>query len=298
MLKAVSSNVGCWNSEEIQKNKTFLETVAVAAQAMGKTTEQRRQESLKRISSEVQELRQQLKRVKLDSDDVDLDLHVSDGAKSCPQGDVQSKKETVYDEHLSAHSLQGESLQQLLKSCDDQRSFCQGIYGALIELVGEVGQLPREDNAKCIRQLYDFTKELQDQEKTLFSKIEQLACCQCQQSNDLQATQVKKLDKWKRTQKEQVEGVEKLLLSLLNQWTMERRESHGKMEKSQKLLNRRSEPIKSTSSSSGLGRRRAKTELPKNHSKSQNDISSPVCVHRMCVVDTNKKLKKEKKVSP
>ena len=217
---------------QIQKNKRFLETVAVAAQAMGKTTEQRRQESLKRISSEVQELRQQLKRVKLDTGDADLDLDVSDGVKSCPQGDVQSKKETVDVEHLSEYSLQGESLQQLLKSCNDQRIFCQGIYGALIELVGEVGQLPREDNAMCIRQLYDFTKELQDQEKALFSKIEQ-ACCQSQQSNDLQATQVKELDKWKRAQKEQVEGVEKLLLSLLYQGTVERRESHGKMEKSQ-----------------------------------------------------------------
>ena len=48
-----------------------MENVAVAAQEMAKTTEQRRQESLKRISSEVQELRQKLKKVKLDCGDGD-----------------------------------------------------------------------------------------------------------------------------------------------------------------------------------------------------------------------------------
>jgi len=188
---------------------------------MGKTTEQRRQESLKRISSEVQELRQQLKRVKLDCGDVDLGA--SDTVKSCAQGDVQSIKEAVDDEHVnsvSVHSSQGESVQQLLKSCEDQRTFCEGIYGALIKLVGEVGQ-PREDNAKCIRQLCDFIKELVDQEKTFFSKIEQVRS-QSQHLNEVQVVQVEELDKWKRVQKEQVEGVEKLLLLLLNQGIREK----------------------------------------------------------------------------
>lgn len=219
---------------QIQKNKRFLETVAVAAQDMGKTADQRRQESLKRISSEVQELRQQLKRVKLDCGDADLHVDSSDGVKSCPQGDVQSIKEAVDNVHVNSvceHSSQGESVQQLLKSCEDQRMFCQGIYDALIKLVGEVGQ-PREDNAKCIRQLCDFTKELQDQEKTFFAKIE-LVRSQSQQLDELQVARLEKLDKWKRAQKQQVEGVEKLLSSLLSQGTMERRESHGKMEKSQ-----------------------------------------------------------------
>ena len=199
---------------------------------MGKTAEQRRQESLKRISSEVQELRQQLKRVKLDCGDADLDT--SNGVKSCPQGDVQSIKKTVDDDHftsVSEHSSQGESVQQLLKSCEDQRMFCEGIYGALIKLVGEVGQ-PREDNAECIRQLCHFIKELQDQERTFFSKIEQVRSRS--HLNELQVAQVQSLDKWKRVQKQQVEGVEKLLLLLLNQGPkVERRESHGKMEKIQ-----------------------------------------------------------------
>ena len=188
---------------------------------MGKTAEQRRQESLKRISSEVQELRRQLKRVKLDCGDADL--HTSDGVKSCAQGDVQSIKEAVDDEHVnlvSEHWSQGESVQQLLKSCEDQRTFCEGIYGALIKLVGEVGQ-PREDNAKCIRQLCDFIKELQDQEKTFFSKIEQVRS-QKQHLNELEVAQVEELDKWKRVQKQQVEGVSKLLLELLNQGMREK----------------------------------------------------------------------------
>ena len=202
---------------------------------MGKTTEQRRQESLKRISSEVQELRQQLKRVKLDCGDADVDS--SDGVKSCSRGDVQSINEAVDDElvnSVSEHSSQGESVQQLLKSYEDQRRFCEGIYGALIKLVGEVGQ-PREDNAKCIRQLCDFTKELQEQEKTLFSKIEHVHS-QSQHLDEVQVAKVENLDKWKRAQKQQVEGVERLLSNLLHQGKMERRESCGKMEKSQVSL--------------------------------------------------------------
>ena len=188
---------------------------------MGKSAEQRRQESLKRISSEVQELRQQLKRVKLDCGDANLDT--SDGVKSCPHGDMQSMKEAVDDEHVnsvSKHLSQGASVQQLLKSCEEQRTFCEGIYGALIKLVGEVGQ-PREDNSKCIQQLWDFTKELRDQEQTFFSKIEQVRS-QSQCLDEGQVAQVEELDKWKRAQKQQVEGVEKLLLLLLNQGMKEK----------------------------------------------------------------------------
>ncbi len=204
--------------------------MAVAAQDMGKTVEQRRQESLKRISSEVQELRQQLKRVKLDCVDTDS----SDGIQNSPREDTQSRKEAVDDANsVHVHASQGESVEQLLKSCEDQRVFCQGIYDALIKLIGEVGQ-PREDNSKCLRQLCDFTKELQDQEKTFFSRIELV---HGHHLNKVQVARVEKLEKWKRAQKEQVEGVEKLLSSLLNQGKMERRESQGKIEKRQVSFN-------------------------------------------------------------
>lgn len=197
---------------------------------MGKTAEQRRQESLKRISSEVQELRQQLKRVKLDCADADS----TDGIQNCSKEDTQSAKEVLDDANsVHVHASQGESVEQLLKSCEDQRIFCQGIYDALIKLIGEVGQ-PREDNSNCLRQLCDFTKELQDQEKTFFSRIELV---HGHHLDNLQVARVQKLEKWKRAQKEQVEGVEKLLSSLLNQGKMERRESQGKIEKRQVSFN-------------------------------------------------------------
>ena len=172
---------------------------------------QRRQESLKRISSEVQELRQQLKRVKLDCGDAD-----SSDSINCPREDTQSTKEVAADVNLvQVHASQGESVEQLLKSCEDQRRFCEGMYNALIKLVGEVGQ-PREDNFKCIKQLCDFTKELRDQEKTFFSKIE-LVRAQNQHLDELQVARLEELEKWKRAQTQQVEGVEKLLSILLNQ---------------------------------------------------------------------------------
>lgn len=210
---------------QILKNKRFLETVAVAAQDMGKTPEQRRQESLKRISSEVQELRQQLKKVKLDCGDVDL----SESVKNCPIDEAQPTCDSSEDAALMVHQSQGESVEQLIQSCEEQRRFCQGIYDALIKLIGEVGQ-PREDNAKCIRQLCDFTKELRDQEKTIFSKIELLRG-QNQHLDKHPVSRVEQLEKWQRAQKEQVEGVEKLLSSLLHQGGMERRQSQGKMER-------------------------------------------------------------------
>ena len=184
---------------------------------MGKTPDQRRQESLKRISSEVQELRQQLKKVKLDRSDTD---------EAC--GEISNGHKVIQDS-LPANDLQvpeAKVLQQdpehLLQSCEEQHSLCQGIYSELIKLVGEVGQ-PRADNFMCIKQLCDFTRELREQEKTFFPKIEQLND-QKSHLDHLQVARVEKLEKWKRAQKEQVEGVEKLLSSLLKQ---------GKIEKSQ-----------------------------------------------------------------
>lgn len=191
---------------QIQKNKQFLETVAAAAQDMGKTADQRRQESLKRISSEVQELRQQLKRVKLDCRDTE----------SCGSGISDPEEETQpAKELLSDGKVPQQDAEHVLQSCEDQYSLCQGIYDALIKLIGEVGQ-PRDDNFMCIKQLCDFTKELRDQEKTFFHKLE-LLHNRTQHLDELQVAQVAKLEKWSRVQKQQVEGVEKLLSSLLSQ---------------------------------------------------------------------------------
>ena len=193
---------------QIQKNRQFLETVAVATQEMEKTAEQRRQESLKRISTEVQELRRRLKRIKLDSCNTKSGL---ESVFSDPSESKESSKELQDDANKVSH----QDAENLLQSCKEQRTFCQGIYNALIKLIGEIGQ-PRDDNFKCIKQLYEFTKELKDQEKTFFSKIEQLRR-QKPQLDELKVSQVKELEKWSRTQEAQIEGVEKLLSSLFTQ---------------------------------------------------------------------------------
>ena len=172
---------------------------------MGKTVEQRRQESLKRISSEVQELRQQLKRVKLDSSDVES-CAGSGGFKQI----TQPLKNDQNDVKMSSQDVP-----HLLHSCEEQHTFCQSIYNALIQLIGEVAPLG-EDNFMCIKQLYDFTKELKEQEKTFLPKIEVLRHLK-EQLDSLQVTQLEELEKWSRAQKEQVQGVEKLLSSLLHQ---------------------------------------------------------------------------------
>ena len=172
---------------------------------MGKTVEQRRQESLKRISSEVQELRQQLKRVKLDSSD----------AESCAgSGDFKQITQPLKNDQNDV-KMSSQDVTHLLHSCEEQHTFCQSIYNALIQLIGEVAPLG-EDNFMCIKQLYDFTKELKEQEKTFLPKIEVLRDLK-EQLDSLQVAQLKELEKWSRAQKEQVQGVEKLLLSLLHQ---------------------------------------------------------------------------------
>ena len=196
----------CWNfGLQIQKNSLFLETVAAAAEEMSKTSEQRRQESLKRISTEVQELRQQLKRIKLDCNDTEPCHMISE-----PKENTEPSKEVLNDGNIPH-----EDAACLLHACGEQRSLCQGMYSALIKLIGEVGQ-PRDDNFMCIKQLCDFTKELKDQEKTFFSKINQLDGLK-QQLDVPQVAQLEDLRKWSRAQKEQIEGVEKLLSSLLHQ---------------------------------------------------------------------------------
>ena len=172
---------------------------------MSKTPEQRRQESLKRISTEVQELRRQLKRIKLDCSDTQPCHMISE-----PKENTEPSKEVAND-RIVPH----QDAEYLLHSCKEQRTFCQGMYNALINLIGEVGK-PREDNFKCIKQLCDFTKELRDQVRTFFSKIDQLHLLK-QQLDKPQVEQEEELEKWSRAQKEQLEGVEKLLSNLLNQ---------------------------------------------------------------------------------
>lgn len=190
---------------QIQKNSQFLETVAAAAEEMDKTPERRRQESLKRISTEVQELRRQLKRIKLDCSDTEPCHMISE-----PKENTEPSTEVINDGNIPHKDAAC-----LLRACGEQRSLCQVTYSALIKLIGEVGQ-PRDDNFMCIKELCDFTKELKDQEKTFFSKINELDGLK-QQLDVPQVAQLEDLRKWSRAQKEQIEGVEKLLSSLLHQ---------------------------------------------------------------------------------
>ena len=172
---------------------------------MGKTVEQRRQESLKRISSEVQELRQQLKRVKLDSSDAESCAGSSDFKQI-----TQPLKNDQNDVKMSSQDVT-----HLLHSCNEQHTFCQSINDALIQLIVELVPLVK-DNFMCIKQLCVFTKELKEQEKRFLSKIEVLRDLK-EQLDSLQVAQLEELEKWSRAQKEQVQGVEKLLSSLLHQ---------------------------------------------------------------------------------
>ena len=174
----------------------MLETVAVAVQEMEKNPEQRREESLKRISSEVQELQQQLKRVRLDMD-----------RKNLPK-DKEPENDLLGPQQDEVH---------LLKSCEEQLSFCRGIFDALLKLTGEVGQL-KHDNIICISKLWDFTKELKHQEKQLLlsSKIKSLNSLKDNLDED-QTAELEKLTRWYKIHQEQFDELEKLLSMVLFQ---------------------------------------------------------------------------------
>ena len=173
---------------------------------MGPTVEQRRQESLKRFSSsEVQELRQQLKRVELDCSD----------AESCPgSSDFNQITEPLKNEQNDV-KMSSQDVTHLLHSCNEQHTFCQSINDALIQLIVELVPLVK-DNFMCIKQLCVFTKELKEQEKRFLSKIEVLRDLK-EQLDSFQVAYLEELEKWSRAQKEEVHGVEKLLFNSLHQ---------------------------------------------------------------------------------
>ena len=172
---------------------------------MGKTVEKRRQESLRRIYSDIQELRQEVKRVKLDCSN----------AQTCPgSSDFKQITQPLRNDQIDV-TMSSQDVTHLLRSCEEQHTFCQGIYNNLIQLIGEVAPLG-EDNFMCIKQLYDFTKELKEREKTFLPKFEVLLDVK-EQLDSLQVARLEKLVKWSRAQEERFQEVEKLLLSLLHQ---------------------------------------------------------------------------------
>ena len=195
------------------KNAQFLETVVTATQEKGKTTEQKKQENLKRISTDLQLLDQQLKRIK----------HDFSGAESCYMNDdPKENKEPSKQLQLQDGGKLYQFAECLLYSCEEQRAFCQGIYDVLIKLIAEFPQ-QSNDNFMCIKQLFDFTKQLKDQGKTFFGKIKQLGGLR-QQLNEPQVAQEEELAKWSRKQEKQIEEVEKLLSNMLSQGQIEQKQ--------------------------------------------------------------------------
>ncbi|KAK2549955.1 hypothetical protein P5673_029403 [Acropora cervicornis] len=285
LLRPVKRDDGKWDPNE--KNKAVLQTVAAVVQEVEKTPEQRREDSLKRINSEVQELRQQLKKMKFDMDSTDNCMVSSTNGKNIPKN-----KECKNDSLVHEAKVPQQDEVHLLQSCEEQQSLCQGIFDALIKLSGEVGQL-KGDNFVCISKLWNFIKEIKDQEKLFSSKIESLNSLKDNLSED-QSDELEKLAKWYKTYQKQVDGLEKFLSSLLLQ-----RQSA----KNQKLLKHRSEPP-GERLLLGLSRVRSKTDSSKHSSKSQSlselqnigrpIISGPLCPQQMCIMDTDKKPEKGK----
>ena len=113
-----------------------------------------------------------------------------------------------------------ESVEKLLQSCEERRNFFQRMFDALIKLTAEVGQ-QNEDNCDCIKKLFDFTTELQQEESTLFSKIESVGT-QSQLKDEQHTNRVEELQKWKTQHELQFKEVKKLLSSgLLHHRTTE-----------------------------------------------------------------------------
>ena len=189
-------------------SKRFLETVVVA-----------RQESLKRyISSELRDLRLQMKKGQLACGNGDKTDGIQDASK-----DKTEPTSSLLNEEVDPPN--DESVEKLLESCEEHRYYFQRMFDALIKLTGEVGQ-QNEDNVDCIEKLLDFARELKQKETTLFSKIESVGT-QSQLKDKQHANRVEELQKWKTQHELQFKEIEKLLSSgLLYQRTTERKPSY------------------------------------------------------------------------
>ncbi|XP_067054639.1 uncharacterized protein PF3D7_1120000-like isoform X8 [Acropora muricata] len=247
----------------IQKNNAVWETVTAAVQEIEKNPEQRREENLNRINSEVQELQQQLKRVKLDMVFTDECMVSSVDRKNTPK-DKEPKNDLMCHDAM----VPQQDKVHLLQSCEEQLSFCRGIFDALVRLIGEVCELKHDK--VMISKLWNFTKELKDQEKQLLfsSKIESLNSSKDTLYVD-QTAELENLTKWYKAHQEQLSQLEKLLSTLLRQ---------GKSTKSQET---KTDPSQIPS------------ELPNS---SWPSISPPFCTQRTYIMDKDKKPEEGKPV--
>lgn len=178
-----------------------MERMIIAARNSRKTKEQRRQESLRRVSAELTEMRKKMQRVRIVSEDENVDQE-----NPCPR---PKSTLTKNDSDISP-----EESREMLRMCILQSENSQMMYKTLIKLIGEVG--PLEGNSRCLRQLSDFTNELREQERKIIPKLYMLTALKANLEEN-QVAILERLQKWQQTQNKQVEGIEKLITSLLEQ---------------------------------------------------------------------------------
>ncbi|PFX24977.1 hypothetical protein AWC38_SpisGene10453 [Stylophora pistillata] len=246
-VKPFNSSDKLLNLEETNIGKRFLETVVA------------RQESLKRyISSELQDLRFQMKK----------GLLAACGNVGTANRTQDASKENIEPTSSSFNEEVGppndESVEELLQTCEEHRNFFQKMFEALIKMTAEVAQ-QNEDDVNCIQQLLDYAKELRQEEKALFSKIES-TCTHNQLSDEKHADRTEELQKWKTQHEVQFKEVEKLLSGLLNaEWKMERglgnKERPPSRQKS--LQERMSKYLPGYGRKSPISRRYSECDLPK-----------------------------------
>lgn len=179
-----------------------MERMIRAAQNSRKTKEERRQESLRRVSEELIELRKKMKQVRIESENEE------------ESGTDENKQRRKSDSASNKTAMSQEQLQEMLRMCVLQSESSQMMYKVLIKLIGEVG--PLEGNSRCLRQLSDFTNELREQERKLLPKLYTVNALK-DNLDSKQVAVLERLLKWQQTQTKQVEGIEKLITSLLEQ---------------------------------------------------------------------------------
>ncbi|KAK3746761.1 hypothetical protein QZH41_013590, partial [Actinostola sp. cb2023] len=233
LVKEITDGQHDWNIEKIVDDEQILERMIVAARNSRKTKEERRQDSLRRVSAELTQLRERMKKVRLKSEDKDETGEDKDVTR--PQSDYTT---------ANMNKITLNEAREMLKMCVVQSENSQIMYRVLIKLIGEVG--PLEGNSRCLRQLSDFTNELRDQERKLYPKLVLLDALK-DNLDDNQVAILGRLQKWQQTQNKQVDGIEKLITSLLEQ---------GNIRWHRKTSNRRSEPIFNKIISGNLGGRR------------------------------------------
>ena len=131
------------------ENEKLLEKLVEAITDRKKwSKEQRRQESLKRASEEIEHLRKKLKMAQLDP---------AENLDKPPEENYENNSEKMIEKDTDS------DLEVLVTNCEVQCHNLQGMFDGLIKLIGEVG--PLDGNNRCLNQLCDFVRDFQGQEQ-------------------------------------------------------------------------------------------------------------------------------------